>query len=254
MNLAEYFDFTTRIAYEAGRITLGYFDTGLQADYKQDLTPVTAADRAAEEFIRSQIEKTYPRDAIVGEEFGESSHPGNPNRWIIDPIDGTKSFVRGVPLYAVLIGLEIEGRIKVGSVYFPVLDMMLSAAEGTGAWCNGRRVHVSQVDRLDQACICYTSVQHLIDRNPGIWNQLSRSVYMTRGWSDAYGFFAVATGRAEACLDPEMKIWDCGPFPVILREAGGFFGSWKGAEGHMYGEALACSQLLKQKLLDLLRE
>jgi myo-inositol-1(or 4)-monophosphatase len=146
---------------------------------------VTAADRAAEVYIRSQIEKIWPNDAIVGEEFGESSHPGSLNRWIIDPIDGTKSFMRGVPLYAVLIGLEIEGRIRVGAAYFPPLDQMLCAAEGMGAWCNGRRVHVSGIDQLEMACVCYTSVQHLVDRDPGIWNHLSRSVYMTRGWSDS---------------------------------------------------------------------
>jgi histidinol-phosphatase len=272
MEYRTYLDFTTQLAYRAGRITLGYFNTGIRPEFKADDTPVTAADRAAEEFIRGEIEKAYPGHAIVGEEFGESSpsprealprgagkgwrsmgEGENALRWIIDPIDGTKSFVRGVPLYAVLIGLEIEGVVRVGAAYFPALDEMLCAADGLGAWWNGRRAQVSQVASLKQACICYTTYHNFQKRDPALWNRLSEAAYMLRGWSDAYGYLAVATGRAEVMVDPYMQVWDCGPFPVIFREAGGYFGSWAGEEGHTHGEALACNAALRAEVLGLMR-
>lgn len=261
MNLKPYLDFTTNIAYRAGRITLGYFNAGVRPDYKADDTPVTAADRAAEKFIRGEIEKAYPTHAILGEEFGESASPSayplNPaeHRWIIDPIDGTKSFMRGVPLYGVLIGLEIEGVIRVGAAYFPGTDEMLCAAEGEGAWWNGRRAHVSQEDSLKRACVCYTSLHSFEQNNrAAAWERIQKAAYMVRGWSDAYGYLAVATGRAEAMLDPVMKIWDCGPFPVIFKEAGGYFGSWDGREGHLHDEALACNSALLPEMLNLIKD
>lgn len=252
MNLQPYLDFTTNLAYRAGRLTLGYFNTGIRPDFKADDTPVTAADHAAEEFIRSQIEKAYPAHAIVGEEYGEKVGQGNSFRWIVDPIDGTKSFMRGVPLYAVLIGLEIEGVIRVGVAYFPALDEMLCAADGLGAWWNSRRARVSEVNSMEQACVCYTTYHNFEKRDPTVWQRLSDAAYMLRGWSDAYGYLAVATGRAEVMLDPFMNVWDCGPFPVIFREAGGYFGSWAGEEGHTHGEALACNAALRPEVLKLM--
>lgn len=252
MKLENLFDFATDLAYRAGRLTLGYYQTGIRPDYKADDTPVTAADRAAEELIREEIAHTYPHHAIMGEEYGETAGQGNPFRWIIDPIDGTKSFMRGVPLYGVLIGLEIEGVIRVGAAYFPVLDEMLCAADGLGCWWNGRRARVSDVASFERACICFTTYKNFSRREPGLFERLSGAVYMMRGWSDAYGYLLVATGRAEAMLDPYMNPWDCGPFPVIFREVGGFFGSWQGEEGHMHGEALACNAELKLEVLDLI--
>lgn len=254
MDLQRYLDFTTSLAYRAGRITLGYFNTGVAAELKRDNSPVTAADRAAEGFIRGEIERVFPGHGIMGEEYGEDRRDGSAFRWIIDPIDGTKSFMRGVPLYGVLVGLEIEGTIRVGAAYFPPLDEMLSAAEGLGAWWNGRQARVSAVDTLKDACICYTSYHKFPARRPGVWERLASAAYMVRGWSDAYGYLLVATGRAEGCLDPTMAVWDCGPFPVIFREAGGFFGSWSGAEGHKHGEALGCNAAIKDELLTLLQE
>jgi len=252
MQIQPLLDFTVSLAYRAGRITLGYFNTGIRPDFKPDDTPVTAADRAAEEFIRREIERAYPGHGIVGEEYGENSNSGSPFRWIIDPIDGTKSFLRGIPLYAVLIGLEFEGRICAGAAYCPPLDEMLYAGEGLGAWWNGRRARVSQVDSLEEACICFTSPGNFQKRDPYVWERLASQVRMLRGWSDAYGYMAAATGRAEACLDPFMNVWDCAPFPVIFREAGGCFGSWTGEEGHTFGEGLACNAALKPQIVELL--
>jgi histidinol-phosphatase len=255
MNLQPYLDFITQTAYRAGRITLGYYQTGLRPDFKPDDTPVTAADRASEEFIRGEIGKQYPGHAILGEEFGEKAADGQPFRWIIDPIDGTKSFMRGVPLYGVLIGLEIEGVVRVGAAYYPALDEMLCAADGLGCWWNGRRAHVSEVDRVEQAYICYTNIRGMSKFGRGkAWSVLNTRAFASRGWSDAYGYLAVATGRAEVMLDPVMNIWDCGPFPPIFREAGGYFGDWRGNPGHGHGEALACNQALLTELLQVIQE
>ncbi|MBN1303760.1 MAG: histidinol phosphate phosphatase [Anaerolineales bacterium] len=253
MNYRPYLDFATNLAYKAGRITLGYYQTGIRPEFKPDDTPVTAADRAVEEYIRGQIERVYPGHAILGEEFG-SSDKQNMFRWIIDPIDGTKTFMRGVPLYAVLIGLEVEGDVKVGAVNFPALDEMLCAADGEGCWWNGRRAHVSGVDSLEKSFLCYTNIRNMYKHDRGeAWERLNRSVFASRGWSDAYGYLLAATGRVEVMLDPIMSIWDCGPFPPIFREAGGYFGSWDGRSGHTYSEALACNSAVLDEVLAVIR-
>ncbi len=254
MDFQTYLDFTTEIAYRAGRITLGYFNAGIRPDYKADDTPVTAADRAAEQFIRGEIEKKYPDHAIMGEEYGETAGEGKSHRWIIDPIDGTKSFMRGVPLYGVLIGLEIDGVVQVGAAYFPGTDEMLCAATGLGAWWNGRRARVSEIAPLSKGYVCFTNTRNMAKYGrQAAWDRINSTAYASRGWSDAYGYLAVATGRAEVMLDPIMAIWDCGPFPVIFREAGGYFGSWDGREGHTYKEALACNAALLPEMLQLIR-
>ncbi len=267
MNLQPYLHFAKQLAYRAGRITLSYYNKGIQHDLKSDESPVTAADRATEEFIRGEIEKAYPTHAIVGEEFGESPSPlrpspsgrgdggeGNPFRWIVDPIDGTKSFIKGVPFYSVLIALEIEGEARVGAVCFPALDEVLYGADGLGAWVNGRRARVSDVSKLKEAVFCYTSwTDFKTNKQKAVFENLSRECFFTRGWSDAYGYHMVATGRAEIYLDPEIKIWDVAPFPPIFREAGGFFGSWRGEAGHTHEEGLAVNAALKSKVLKVTR-
>lgn len=265
MKLDSYLNFARQLAYRAGRITLGYYNKGIQHDLKTDESPVTAADRATEEFIRGEIEKAYPTHDIVGEEFGETVFPSphgrgargevkNPFRWIVDPIDGTKSFLKGVPFYSVLIALEIEGKSRVGAVCFPALDEILYAADGLGAWWNGKRARVSKVRDLQQAVFCYTSWSGFrTKKRLDVFNNMHKECFFGRGWSDAYGYHMVATGRAEIMLDPSIKIWDVAPFPPIFREAGGFFGSWAGKEGHIHGEGLAVNTMLKAKVLKLLR-
>lgn len=254
MNLQPYFEFTKELAYEAGKISLEYYQKGIAAEYKLDNSPVTAADRAVEEFIRHRLETTYPTHAIVGEEFGAGDKASESIRWIIDPIDGTKSFMRGVPLYAVLIGMEVDGVVRVGAAYFPALDEMLCAADGEGCWWNGRRARVSAIDRLEESFVCFTSMRVGMDeKHSHLWSTVVKRAYAMRGWSDAYGYLAVATGRAEVVLDTVMKVWDCGPFPPIFRESGGFFGSWSGEEGHQHGEALACNSLLLPTLLSIFK-
>lgn len=251
-NMSAYLDFITETAYLAGRLTLAHFQTGVAADYKSDDTPVTAADRAAEELIRSRIGKQYPKHAVLGEEFGQDEAREASHRWLIDPIDGTKSFMRGVPLYAVLIGLEIEGRIEAGAAYFPALDEMLAAANGLGCWWNGRRARVSPVTDLKRAIFSCTTTTNFVQYNRYTeFERLRGAFYFQTGWGDAYGYLLAATGRIELMLDPIMAIWDCAPFPVILREAGGYFGDWKGNETIYAREGLATSKTLLEQVLKI---
>jgi len=251
--LADLLDFITETAYLAGRLTLGYFQTGVHTDFKSDDTPITVADRKAEEFIRGRIEKSYPDHAIVGEEYGLKESHGTSHRWFIDPIDGTKTFMRGVPLYAILIGLEIEGRIEAGAAYFPALDEIIAAASGLGCWWNGRRAHVSGQTDLKRSIFACTSAQNFYQYGrKAEWERLLETFYFQAGWGDAYGYLLTATGRIELMLDPIMAVWDCGPFPVILREAGGYFGDWSGQETIYAGEGLATSKILLPEILDLI--
>jgi len=250
----KYLDFLTETAFLAGKLTLAHFLSSPQPDFKSDLTPVTIADRQAEQFIRQRIETYYPHTAILGEEFGSSPTDGSSTRWIIDPIDGTKAFMRGVPLYAVLIGLEIDGEVKAGAAYFPGIDEMLAAADGEGCWWNGRRAHVSSVKDISKAYVLTTDWGGFIKYGrQKEWEQLSKAVFHRAGWSDAYAFNLIATGRSEIAIEPQMAIWDCGPFPPILREAGGYFGDWMG-NATIYGnEALACSMELLPTVLPFLK-
>ena len=253
--LREYLDFAVETAHLAGRTTLGYFRADFDTDYKEwDDTPVTIADRQAEEVIRRRIEKRYPSHAIWGEEFGDHRREESSHLWLIDPIDSTKSFIRGIPLFAVLIGLEIEGTSKVGAVYFPALDEMIYAAEGEGCFWNGRRTHVSATDSLDRSYVAFTDVNDFeVYHKAEAWDRLRKATYCRVGWPDAYGHALVATGRSEIMLDPIMDPWDCGPFPVILREAGGFFGDWSGKETSYAREALSTTQTLLPQVLKLIR-
>ncbi|MBI5946394.1 MAG: histidinol phosphate phosphatase [Chloroflexi bacterium] len=252
MNLQPYLDFATSLVYNAGKITLRYFNTGIRPELKANSDPVTIADREAEAYIRGEIERTYPGHSIVGEEYGENGN-GHSFRWIIDPIDGTISFLRGVPLYGVLVGLEIDGVVRVGAAYFPPLDEMLCAADGLGCMWNGRRARVSQVDKFSEACVVSSDFQHLAAKMPDVVDRFNNQKALLRTWADAYGYLLVATGRAEVALDPRLDVYDCGPYPVIFREAGGFFGSWSGEEGHTHGEGIACNAALKPKVLELMR-
>ncbi|MEJ5358677.1 MAG: inositol monophosphatase family protein [Desulfobacterales bacterium] len=251
--LREYLDFAVQTAWEAGRLTLGYFRTEIETETKADASPVTIADRRAEECIRRRIEARFPGHRIVGEEYGEREAETGAPCWWVDPIDGTRSFVRGVPLYGVLLGLEVEGRIVVGAAYFPALDEMLCAAEGQGCYLNGRRCRVSPAASLSSGTVCYTNAVAFAcaGREEAFRRILSRAAY-SAGWSDAYGHALVASGRAELMLDPVMKPYDCGPFPVILREAGGFFGDWAGRETLFGGEALSTSRALLPEVLAVL--
>ncbi len=253
--LREYLDFATRVAYEAGRLTLGYFQRSIGTTWKADDSPVTIADREAEASIREQIATHFPDHAIVGEEFGSSGAEDATHRWFIDPIDGTKSFICGVPLYSVLLGLEINGRVEVGVANFPALNEMVAAASGAGCWWNGRPARVSKQTDLARSFVAHidTASFERVSVAKGLaWSRLQQASYYNAGWCDAYGYLLVATGRVDVMLDPIMNVHDCAPFPVILREAGGFFGDWQGNETIHAGEALATNVQLLPEVVEIL--
>lgn len=252
--LRSYLDFALETAWQAGRMTLGYFQTDLRPDFKLDASPVTIADQEAEKLIRNRIERNYPGHAIVGEEYGDTSN-GHSHRWIIDPIDGTRSFIRGVPLYGVLIGLEIEGVSQVGVANFPALGEIIGAAAGEGCWWNGRRAYVSKTHQLkDGLVVHYDAASFDKYGRQAAWERLKKVAGYRAGWSDAYGYLLVATGRAELMLDPVINSWDGAPFPPILQEAGGYFGDWAGNATIYNQEGMATTQTLLPEVLRLLQQ
>lgn len=253
-SLRDTLEFAIETAWQAGQLTLSYFQTGLRPDFKSDDTPVTIADREAEALIRRRIEARYPGHAIIGEEYGSSEKSDSySHRWIIDPIDGTRSFVRGVPLYGVLIGLEIEGVCRAGVAHFPALNEMIAAASGLGCFWNGRRARVSAVEQLKDGVVShYDSVSFERFGKGAAWERLKQAAGYRAGWCDAYGYALVATGRVEVMLDPVISPWDGGPFPVILQEAGGYYGDWRGNVTIYHQEALATNQKLLPEVLRLL--
>ncbi len=251
--LDRYLQVAISTAQDAGKVTLRYFRNELTTSFKADRSPVTAADIEAEQLIRARLERELPSHDIVGEEGGESLS-GSAFRWYVDPIDGTKAFTSGVPLYAVLLGLEIDGRIEAGVVHFPALGETLWARSGSGTFLNGRRVTVSTAGRLEEGTLAFTDVGNFRPHGrQEAFERLCASSRVRAGWGDAYGHSLVASGRIELMLDPAMNAWDCGPFPVLLREAGGYFGSWDGQEGIHHEEAISTSRVLLDQVLELIR-
>ena len=253
VHLRTLLDFAVDAAWQAGKITLEYFQTHLTVDYKADDSPVTIADRRAEERLRQLITTYFPDHAILGEELGEVGGAA-PFRWIVDPIDGTKAFVHGVPLYAVLIGLEIEGKPALGVAYFPALGEMVWAARGMGCYWNSRRAQVSSVNSLGDALLLTTDTENFAPHGKyAAYRRLVRATAEHRTWGDAYGHVLVATGRAEVMLDPVMNPWDCGPFLPILEEAGGSFTDWTGKATIHGGDAISTNGLLFDDVMALLQ-
>ena len=242
----------TDAAYAAGRRTLAYFNTRIDVETKADNTPVTRADREAEEMIRATILRHFPSHGILGEEGGihEGSDPRF--RWIIDPIDGTKSFVCGVPLYGVLIGVEVNGAASVGVVYLPALDEMLAAATGLGCTWNGRPARVSTTSRIEDAVVSCTSITTALSRSDAFETIASRAK-VTRGWGDCYGHVLAATGRIDVMLDPRMNPWDAAPFAPIYAEAGGHYTTWNGEPTIWGPDGVGTNAALHAKVLTILK-
>lgn len=250
----ELMEFAVDAAWQAGKITLEYFQRPLQFELKADASPVTVADRRAEELLRIAIETRFPDHAVVGEEFGETGPKDARYRWILDPIDGTLSFVRGVPLYGVMVALERDGAALVGVVNFPALGDMVYAARGVGAYWNGRRTRVSAVDHLDAALVLATDVSSMARHGRGdAYERLAAASKMQRTWGDCYGHILVATGRAEAMLDPIMNLWDTAALMPILEEAGGTFTDWSGVATHTAPEAVSTNGALLAEVLEAIR-
>jgi histidinol-phosphatase len=252
-------DLAMDAAWAAGRVTLRWFQARPDVDLKADGSPVTSADRDAEATIRSIVRARFPDDAIVGEEHADQ--PGRSGRrWIIDPIDGTRSFVHGVPLYGVMVALEADGEPVLGVLHFPALHETVAAARGTGCRWNGRPCRVSEVDRVEHALVVTSGDARPPGRraDPGGDPALSRRLAALqrlgsragtyRTWGDCYGYALVATGRAEAMLDPVLHVWDAAAVRPIVEEAGGVFSDWDGSPSHATGHAIGTNARLAERI------
>jgi histidinol-phosphatase len=245
----ELLDEAVALARRAGEVTLGFFgDSGLVIEEKSDGTPVTEADRAAERLLREELARSHPGDGVFGEEEGEKvSETGR--RWIIDPLDGTKAFTRGVPLFANLVALEDQDGIAVGVINLPALGQTIYAGRGVGCFCNGAPARMNGRGGLPGSYLSSSGYAH--------WDEerllrVKRSGLQLAGWGDGYGYALVATGRIEAMADPEAALYDLAPMPVILAEAGGRFTDWSGAVEPGSGTGLATNGRLHEDVLALL--
>jgi len=247
-------DFAMDLARGAGDITNRYFKGSFAAERKADNSLVTVADRDAEKYLRATIEEAFPDDAILGEEEGEK--PGRSNRrWILDPIDGTYSFVHGVPLYGVLIGLEIDSEAVLGVVNLPALDELIYAARGLGCFWNDVPARVSSIGSLGDALLLATDFGTCERYGFGsAADNLQRQVSERRTWGDAYGHILVATGRADIMLDPITNVWDCAALLPIVEEAGGMFTDWQGKRTIHGGNAISTNRVLFESVMDTIRK
>lgn len=251
-------ELAVRLAREAGDFTRELFLRGtLRVDAKADGSPVTEADVGAERLIRERLRRERPADAVLGEEEGES--PGTSGRrWILDPIDGTVSFVHGVPLFGTLIGLEQEDEAVLGVIALPALDELVWAARGLGAhWVRAggapRPARVSETASLAEATLCTTSVKTAasVGLEP-LYGRLVRAVRCDRGWSDCYAHALVATGRVDLVVEPFVSVWDCAALLPIVEEAGGAFTDHAGTRTIRGGNALASNGRVHAEALALI--
>jgi len=245
----------TEVAREAGAVALSYFPHRPRVEIKADGSPVTVADRSAEAAARAWIMRQFPGDGIVGEEHGVHQ-PDAARRWYVDPIDGTKSYVRGVPLWATLVAVVESDRPLAGALAFPALAEEVTAERGAGCWWNGRRARVSAVDRIEQAAVMITDERFLAPVKGGgrgpdwfaqareRWTSMARMAQIARTWGDAYGYALVATGRAEVMADAIASAWDLAAVQVVIEESGGVFTDWHGAAGFTGGSGLATNVAL----------
>lgn len=237
----------------AGRAALRRYHKALDVESKADGSPVTIADREAEAAVRTWIGRCFPDDGIEGEELG-IVRPDAPRRWLVDPIDGTKTFVRGVPLWGAVIAVVEHDRVLAGAAFFPAIDEAIAAAPGEGTWWNGSRCAVSNVDQLARATVLTTDERFRDnDLKRADWHRLSERAEVSRSWGDCYGYLLVATGRAEVMVDPVLAPWDAAAFMPIVEEAGGVFTDWAGTRTAFGGSAIATNAALAAETRALMR-
>lgn len=248
------------IALEAGEITLGYFArSDLAVERKADSSPVTIADREAEQHLRARIAAAFPDDGILGEEFGEVAGLSG-FRWVLDPIDGTKSFIHGVPLYGNMVAVERDARGVIGVVNIPALQEYVFAAQGQACWyVRGSQspvpARVSNTKDLSDGLFCTSEVLGFDQRTRReAFDRLQTAARLTRTWGDCYGYLLVATGRAEVMVDPVMNVWDAAAIQPILEEAGGTFTDWQGSPTIHGGEGIGTNRLVEAAVLEITRQ
>jgi histidinol phosphatase-like enzyme (inositol monophosphatase family) len=240
-------------ARTAGQTTLKYFGNQIEVIIKADGSPVTRADIESEAILRREIAKHFPHHAVLGEESGETAGSSGHIRWIIDPLDGTKSFIRGVPMYGVLVGVEIDGQPRAGAVYLPATDEMIAGAIGLGCTHNDKSCRVSDVNRFEDATITTTNAARCASRWDG-FIPLAKRAHLLAGWGDAYGHVMIATGRADIMLDPRASAWDLAALVPILTEAGGKLTDWTGRETINGGDGVATNGHLHPAIITALAD
>ncbi len=254
------YDFMARAAQEAGRIALNYFpdidsaDFASQVVWKSDNSPVTVADRDAETCLRKLLLDAFPGDGFYGEEFGMTDGDSG-YRWIVDPVDGTRNFVRGIPLWATLIGLEYKGEPIAGIAYEPVVGHLFRALRGDGAYRGDKRIRVSTVDKLDDAMMFYSNIDWFIAAGKqDCFIELAKRTQRQRGFGDYYGHLLVAQGSGELMAEHGVHPWDIAAIKVIVEEAGGRFTDWSGVPTIHKPDVLTSNGLLHDECLAILQE
>lgn len=238
------------IAKIGGDSTKNYFSTTLKVELKGDTSPVTIADQEAEQKMRAEINKRFPTHGILGEEFGSERQDAD-IQWILDPIDGTKSYIHGVPLYTTLVGVLVNGKPTVGVIYQPILNELCAAATGLGCTYNGLPTKVRECNRLQDASMMITELKYIHSEGYEVAHlKLADTVRYHRTWGDAYGHMMVAAGRADLMFDPILHLWDAAALHPIIREAGGWFGSVDGNQGLIdKASGISCHPNLKDQVL-----
>jgi histidinol-phosphatase len=249
---AELLQAVSEVARFAGAVAQRHFGSRLDVETKRDGSPVTIADRAAELAAREWIARRFPADDVLGEEMAGERRPGR-RCWIVDPIDGTRSFVRGVPLWGTLVGVADGEQVLAGAAQFPALGESLAAALGEGCWWNGSRTEVSRVADLSAATVLTTDAQFRAapDRR-GAWESLASAAEMNRSWGDCYGYLLVATGRAEGMVDGQLAPWDAAALLPAITEAGGVFTDWNGRPTAFGGSVIATNAALASAIRERL--
>ena len=245
----ELLPFAIEVATAAGELTQSYFRSAdLEVISKADGSPVTEADQRAEQLIRDAIAAEFPNDSLMGEEYGEDAATGTSSgrQWVIDPIDGTKSFTAGVPMYSNLLAVVDDGVPVLGILNLPAVSELLSAAVGQGAFCNSEPIRVSDKASLKGAYVTTSSVRYWPEAY--LQRVLDEGIIL-RTWGDAYGYAMVATGRAEAMIDPRVNVWDVAPIGVILSEAGGAFTDLDGNDQITGGSGIGTNGTLHDTFL-----
>jgi histidinol phosphatase-like enzyme (inositol monophosphatase family) len=241
----------TEIVERASRIALSYFRQALLIETKADHSPVTIADKKTEEAIRTDLTRAFPDHGIVGEEFGEA-FPDREFVWTIDPIDGTRSFVRGIPLFGTLVALLERGEPVLGIAVLPALDETYVAAKGLGAYCDGHLLRVANTQSLDQALVCSGDTPAFESAGKLPYQQeLFRRSGLVRGYSDCFGHLMVVRGAVDAMVDPLVSIWDIAPLISLITEAGGTYFDFEGNSSLNSKSFLTCNPALKSALLQL---
>jgi histidinol-phosphatase len=243
------------LARSAGKLTLKYFGTQVEVERKGDNSPVTIADKQAEQLIRAELQIRFPADAIQGEEFGERGGSSG-YQWIIDPIDGTKSFITGVPLYSTLVAVLLEKQVVVGVVYIPALDEIVFASKSAGTWHSiaGSAPVACRVSNrgLDRGAFLVSQGDLFARRGAqGVFGALESEAYVTRTWGDGYGYLLIATGRAELMVDPVANPWDLAAVQIVVEEAGGTFTDWQGNRTPFGGDGIGSNGIAHASALSL---